>query len=352
MTTINFEFLKPKWEALANIAGFAEQYVHADPASALVKLRQFCEQVVEHIYAFHRLTKPYQAGLNDLMQDYTFKQTVPPVVLSKLHSLRVQGNKAAHGEEVGTPQSRWILQEAYDISKWIVLTYGDVKVGALPAYHEPEPPSTRDPAELRREKKAILERLAKQEAQTEQLLKELDAERKKARTAEATTEELQAAIAAGRKSAQTLQFNEETTRHRLIDSELVSAGWNVGPNGSSTDEVGQEIDVVYVGDHSGKGRADYVLYRVQDGRALAVIEAKKTSVDPEVGREQARMYADAIAATQGGHRPIIFCTNGYEITLWNDANDEPPRQVFGFYSKDSLEYLLVQNRERRPPDQI
>lgn len=352
MTTINFEFLKPKWEALANIAGFAEQYVHADPASALVKLRQFCEQVVEHIYAFHQLHKPFQSGLNDLMQDFTFKQTVPPVVLSKLHSLRVQGNKAAHGEEVGTPQSRWILQEAYDISKWVVLTYSDVAVGALPAYHEPEPPSTRDPAELRREKKAILERLAKQEAQTEQLLKELDAERKKARTAEATTEELQAAIAAGRRSVQTLQFNEETTRQRLIDSELVSAGWNVGPNGTSTDEVGQEIDVVYVGDHSGKGRADYVLYRVQDGRALAVIEAKKTSADPEVGREQARMYANAIAATQGGHRPIIFCTNGYEITLWNDANDEPPRQVFGFYSKDSLEYLLVQNRERRPPDQI
>ena len=352
MTTINFEFLKPKWEALANIAGFAEQYVHADPASALVKLRQFCEQVVEHIYAFHQLQKPFQSGLNDLMQEYTFKQTVPPVVLSKLHSLRVQGNKAAHGEEVGTPQSRWILQEAYDISKWIVLTYSDVAVGALPAYHEPEPPSTRDPAELRREKKAILERLAKQEAQTEQLLKELDAERKKARTAEATTEELQAAIAAGRRSVQTLQFNEETTRQRLIDSELVSAGWNVGPNGTPTDEVGQEIDVVYVGDHSGKGRADYVLYRVQDGRALAVIEAKKTSADPEVGREQARMYANAIAATQGGHRPIIFCTNGYEITLWNDANDEPPRQVFGFYSKDSLEYLLVQNRERRPPDQI
>ena len=39
MKTINFEFLKPKWETLANIAGFAEQYVHADPSSALVKLR-------------------------------------------------------------------------------------------------------------------------------------------------------------------------------------------------------------------------------------------------------------------------------------------------------------------------
>ncbi|MFN3152900.1 DEAD/DEAH box helicase family protein [Bremerella sp.] len=352
MKTINFEFLKPRWEALANIAGFAEQYVHADPSSALVKLRQLCEQVVEQIYAYHRLSKPYQPSLNDLLQDYSFRQAVPSVVVSKLHSLRVQGNKAAHGETVGTQQSRWILHEAFDISKWLVLTYSGANVASLPTFQEPEPPSTRDPAELRREKKAILERLAKQEAQTDKLLQELEAERKKLKKAEATAEELQAIITAGQQSANTLEFNEATTRQRLIDSELVSAGWNVGANGASNDEVGQEIKVAYVGDNAGEGRADYVLYRRQDGRALAVIEAKKTSVDPEVGREQARKYAEGIAATQGGHRPIIFCTNGFEITIWNDANDEPPRQVFGFYSKDSLEYLLIQNQERWPAEKI
>ena len=274
------------------------------------------------------------------------------MVLSKLHSLRVQGNKAAHGEEVAAQQSRWILQETYDVSKWLVLTYDGVDVASLPKFQEPAPPSTRDPAELKREKKAILERLSKQEAQLEKLLKELAAERKKVKEAEATAEELQAALEAGQQSANVLQFDEATTRQRLIDSELVSAGWDVGAKGKSTAEVGQEIKVVYVGDDEGEGRADYVLYRKHDGRALAVVEAKKTSVDPEVGREQARKYANALAATQNGHRPIIFCTNGYEITIWNDANDEPPRQVFGFYSKDSLEYLLVQNKDKKPADQI
>ena len=353
MKTINFEFLKPKWEALANIAGFAEQYVHADPSSALVKLRQFGEQVVEYIYGHHHLPRPYQAGLNDLLQEHTFKQVIPSVVLNKLHSLRVQGNKAAHGEEVGTHQSRWILQEAFDLSKWLVLTYRRADVGTLPTqFQEPDPPSTRDPAELRKEKKAILERLAKQEAQTEKLLADLEAERKKSKQSQDTIEELQAVAAVAQQSANALHFNEATTRKRLIDSLLVSAGWNVGANGKSTDEVGQEIKVMYVGDHKGEGRADYVLYRKQDGRILAVVEAKKTSVDPAVGREQARMYADGIAATQNGHRPIIFCTNGYETTIWNDAVGEPPRQVFGFYSKDSLEYLLTQNESRLPADQI
>ena len=160
MTTINFEFLRPRWEALANIAGFAEQYVHVDPASSMVKLRQFCEQVVEHVYAHHRLVRPSQSGLNDLMQEFAFKQAVPRVVITKLHSLRVHGNKAAHGEEVRTRESRWLLQEAYDLAKWLALTYDTADAKKLPQYNEPAPPSTRDPAELLREKKAILERLA------------------------------------------------------------------------------------------------------------------------------------------------------------------------------------------------
>jgi type I restriction enzyme R subunit len=352
MTTINFEFLRPRWDALANIAGFAEQYVHVDPASSMVKLRQFCEQIVEHVYAHHRFLRPSQSGLNDLMQEFAFKQAVPRVVVTKLHSLRVHGNKAAHGEEVRTRESRWLLQEAYDLAKWLVLTYDTADAQKLPQYNEPAPPSTRDPAELLREKKAILERLASQEAQTEKLLKELEAERKKTKQAEATADELRSAAAAGLKSANALHFDEATTRIRLIESQLVSAGWDVGANGKSTDEVGQEVVVKHQPTNTTEGRADYALYRKQDGKILAVVEAKKTSVDPEVGREQAKRYAEGIAKEQGGLRPIIFCTNGFETTIWNDGNDEPPREVFGFYSKDSLEYLLIQNQQRKPADQI
>jgi len=246
MKTINFEFLKPKWEALANIAGFAEQYVHADPSSALVKLRLFCEQIIEHIYAHHHLQKPYQAGLNDLLQDYSFRQAVPQVVISKLHSLRVHGNKAAHGEDVRVNESRWLLQEAHNLARWLVLTYDKADLGTLPDFSEPDVPSTRDPAEQRREKRAILQRLAKQEAQTTKLLADLEAERKKSKQSPSTVQELQADAAVGQASANTLRFDEETTRKRLIDSLLVSAGWNVASDGSSTDEVGQEVDVVYV----------------------------------------------------------------------------------------------------------
>ncbi|MBV8819485.1 MAG: DEAD/DEAH box helicase family protein [Acidobacteriaceae bacterium] len=48
-----------------------------------------------------------------------------------------------------------------------------------------------------------------------------------------------------------------------------------------------------------------------------------------------------------GQRPVIFYTNGYEIFIWDDAKNEPPRSLFGFYSRDSLHYCLFQTRERK-----
>ena len=59
---------------------------------------------------------------------------------------------------------------------------------------------------------------------------------------------------------------------------------------------------------SGDGFADYVLYG-DDGKPLAVVEAKKTVKDARVGAEQARMYA-ACFEKETGVRPVIFFTNG------------------------------------------
>ena len=100
MKSQNFEFLRPSWEELATLGAFAEQYTLPDPPSATVKLRTFAEQVVQFIYHKHGLPKPYQNNLNDLLINASFTQAVPRVIVSKLHSLRIHGNKAAHGESV------------------------------------------------------------------------------------------------------------------------------------------------------------------------------------------------------------------------------------------------------------
>jgi type I restriction enzyme, R subunit len=128
-------------------------------------------------------------------------------------------------------------------------------------------------------------------------------------------------------------------------------GWNVGPGEASTEEVGKEIEVRHQPTESGLGYADYVLWD-DNGNPLAVIEAKKTSIEPERGRHQAKLYADGLEKTYG-YRPVIFYTNGFDIWIWDDAQGFPPRKLYGFYSKDSLQHLAnYQRKERKPLNAI
>src|SRR3546814_1145493 len=55
-------------------------------------------------------------------------------------------------------------------------------------------------------------------------------------------------------------------------------------------------------------------------------------------------YTTLFRSASHGQRPAIFYTNGYDVWLWDDAGGYPPRKLFGFYSKDSLEYLVVFQR--------
>ena len=56
-------------------------------------------------------------------------------------------------------------------------------------------------------------------------------------------------------------------------------------------------------------RADYVLCD-RHGRSLAVIEAKRFSVNPADAVEQAKNYARQLNV------PYIFLANGQEIRFW------------------------------------
>lgn len=83
------------------------------------------------------------------------------------------------------------------------------------------------------------------------------------------------------------------------------------------DAIPSEVEVPAQPAASGIGYADYVLWD-DDGSPLAVIEAKKASVDPKTGRQQAKLYADGLEKSHG-QRPVIFYTNGYDIWMWDDA---------------------------------
>ena len=88
---------------------------------------------------------------------------------------------------------------------------------------------------------------------------------------------------------------------------------------------------------SGRGFVDYVL-RGADGRPLALLEAKRTRVDPRAGQQQAKLYADALER-QYGQRPLIFLSNGYDHWIWDDTR-YPPRPIQGFLKRDKLASII------------
>jgi len=346
MKSKNFEFLRACRPQLATLGAFAERYALSDPSSALIKLRNYIEQIVEDIYDSKHLPKPYRAGLHDLLNEQVFIEFVPRVVLQKLHALRIRGNKAAHGGRISAALASPLIREAFDVGCWFHVTFDGGKLEDLPKFTEPIGAVDDGKGRLKREKKALLQKLARQEAQLAQLLADLEQERKeREQHTQASLSELEALRQAGEEAANELQFSEAQTRKFLIDSMLVEAGWHVGENGTSTSQVGQEITLYAQPTPSGTGRADYVLWG-DDGKPLAVIEAKKTAKSAEAGRTQAQSYASSFE-DEYHQRPVIFYTNGLETFIWDDAQSLPPRRLYGFYSKDSLEYLHFQRNHKQ-----
>ena len=348
MLSVNFEFLRAARPDLAALGGFAEHYAFNDPASSLAKLRLFAERVAESIYSAFRLPRPYQPNLIDLLNEESFRRVVPAVVQTKLHALRTHGNKAVHANQGNTSTALAMVHEAYDIGCWAFLTMENGLRARLPAFTQPKPPA--DAKKLEKDRSRLTQQLAERETQMQALLADLEKAKAAKTQAEITAAELQALAAKAAASANELHFDEATTRRRLIDAQLIDVGWKVGNNGQSSEEVGQEIELPQRQNETGIGYADYVLWD-DNGKPLAVIEAKKTAKDAEAGRTQSKLYADSLEKVHG-RRPAIFYTNGFDIWLWDDAQNQTPRRLYGFYSKSSLQYLIFQRSEKLPLDSI
>ena len=133
--------------------------------------------------------------------------------------------------------------------------------------------------------------------------------------------------------------NEKHTRKEIIDKRLSDAGWDV----SDVTQVIQEYDIevtpgYQVAEQSryyGHQFSDYVLLD-RRRNPIAVVEAKKTSVDARKGEEQAKQYAYNIQEQHGSDLPFCFFTNGHDIYFW-DLGNYPPRKVYGFPTLEDLE---------------
>src|SRR5712691_7272533 len=333
-----FVFLQPEWPAVFDAAAKAEAAVHPDPRTACFYARRALELAVAWAYKSDAsLRLPYQDNLSALIHEPSFKAAAGEAVFSKARVINTLGNQAVHSHRpIQQFDALTAVRELFHVSYWLARTYvrGAKPAPGLAFDANALPRTAPIPKQTIEQLQTLETRLRERDEKLSALLADksaLDEELKRLRAEVAEAKKTSAA------QPDTHDYSEAETRDYFIDLLLKEAAW---PLDQTRD---REFEVSGMPNEQGQGFVDYVLWG-DDGKPLAVVEAKRTKKSAQIGQQQAKLYADCLEA-QFGRRPVIFYSNGYEHWLWDDAN-YPPRAVQGFFKKAELE-LMIQRRTSR-----
>lgn len=312
----NFDFLTsdPQFNTFSSVAVSAERILHIDPAACVLNCRRAMEFAVKWMYSVDKgLVMPYQDSLVSLMNAEDFRDIVGADIWRRMDFIRRIGNTAAHtGKKITEEQAALCLENLYAFLDFVAYCYAEhyteghfdrsllTQPAEPPAAPVQEVPEV-DLAALMAENAALKEQLTARRAEQQQTY-----------------------------VPKPLDLSEYKTRKIYIDTMLTDAGWTEGKDWLN------EVELPGMPNKSEVGYADYVLYG-DDGRPLAVIEAKRTCVDVSKARQQAKLYADLLEKKYH-RRPVIFLTNGFETHIID--NLYPERKCAAIYSKRDLEKLF------------
>ncbi|MGX9294294.1 DEAD/DEAH box helicase family protein [Tsukamurella paurometabola] len=338
----NFDFVRTALPSVFGDCARAESYLVSDPRSACFYSRRAVEHLVHYLYDVNRIPTPYKDDLAARVGDAKFKAVVPQGIIQKLTLIRKVGNAAVHENRAVRPDHAIAsLRELFHVVVWATFNQSSHPELA-PTKAQFDPALAAQAAPLSR---AEVAKLAEKFAQQDAVLAR---EREEKAGLQQELEELRAQVAAvqaAKQSTDDHDYDEAQTRDEFIDLLLEEAAWTIG-TATGPGRVTTEVEVTGMPSPSGKGYVDYVLWGA-DGRPVGLVEAKRTNKSPDVGQQQAKLYADCLEA-RFGQRPVIFYSNGYEHWVWDDAGGYPPRPVQGFYTPDELG-LMVQRRTTRKP---
>lgn len=326
----NFDFILKNeiFKTFAEASVEAEKSIAVANVSCTILCRRALELAVKWIYANDReLVLPYQNNLSSLVYDINFKSMINEKVFNGMTYIIKLGNFSVHSnKKVTRKEAVLCLKYLFDFMDWIAYYYD-------PNYTETKFDEGKLPGEssanLKKEEREELEnKLVEKDEKIEKILKE--------------NEELREKLTKQRTSKKTAynfkvsDISEFETRKQFIDLDLKIAGWD-------NTNIREEVEVKGMPNIQEKGYIDYVLYG-ENGKPLAVVEAKRTSKDAKIGQQQAKLYADCLEK-EYAQRPIIYYTNGKEIYMWDDLS-YPERKVSGFYTQDELQ-LLIKRRDSK-----
>jgi type I restriction enzyme, R subunit len=336
----NFSFLKAvSWPEMHADCARAESYATSDPRAACIYSRRAVEHLVDYLYDVLALPVPYNDDLSARINDVKFKSKTGMGITTKLNLIRKLGNHAVHDQKPIPPRAAFdALRELHHVMLWAAFHYS-TNPQAVPLQAPFDPKLAAQAAPLSRQ--AVAQLAAKFKAQDEAHAKALAEKDAEGAAKDAKIAALQKAIKKAQAANQMVDnrnYSEAETRDRFIDVMLAEAGWPLA------EERDREFKVTGMPNNDGVGYVDYMLWGT-DGLPLAIVEAKRTTKSPQVGQQQAKLYADCLEQMTG-RRPVIFYTNGFEHWIWDDATGYPERQIQGFYTRDELE-LMIQRRQTR-----
>lgn len=325
----NFDFLlyEKDFSAFSEHAINAEKEYNRNLYFCGFACRKTVEQAVKWMYSVDGdLRLPYNDNIQSLVHEQTFKQIVPKSIRDDIQCVIRSGNEAVHDIFTNKAFALLALKALFNFISWIDYTYGsDYKQRQ---FDETLIPTYTAKIIIKKPKKEEIINYKEELESKDQTIAELKKQL-----------EEQAKLIAARKTdskpkpkLKTEDLSEFQTRKLFIDEDLKLLGWKI-------DQV-QVVEEYFVNDLEniqGKtGRIDYVLFG-KDGNPLAVIEAKKTTKDANIGKQQAVLYADCMER-KFGRRPFIFYTNGFETYFWDDTK-YPPRPVSMIFNQNDLQKL-------------
>lgn len=316
----NFDFITkcPQLKDLSTYCEEAESFALSHPRLSAVSARNALEFLIKYTYKAKCGDIPARASLFELISSYEIENFInDQCILDSLHYIRILGNNAAHNNKIKPTEALLGLENLHFFVGEMLILLG--LINDYPAFDRSLIDKAATPKNVETEKIEV-------KSETEKIF----------------------ADAIGKDTSFNAQrpeyMSEAKTRKIYIDLYLREAGWEVceKENVSIAGKAGVEIKVEGMPNGTGEGYCDYVLFG-RDGRPLAIVEAKKTSVSPEKGRHQVCLYGECMKR-KFGYTPILYYTNGYSLKIIDGIY--PDRELIAYHTIDELE-LMLQRRDRK-----
>ena len=349
----NFDFLKKysEFECFADIAIQAEELYPKYLDSSITCCQRALEISLKWMFSVDKCLvtwrDPETVTLSNLMHTYQFKELIGRELFEKINYIRKKANDIKHklNVKITKGQCEVCLRNLFDFLDYISCLYikGYEQQKYVVAYLEKSSQNsslqhafdkenvgadTISPVEkiLSSSTKKVMSSTTSQDISYVDLLNQ-NKDKEEAYTKERELNK--------NKYNPQHEIREYETRKIYIDEMISDGGFTIGK------DCLEEVLIEEMPNESNKGYADYVLYDDLNV-PLAVVEAKRFSIDPSNGRQQAKLYADYLEKKYK-RRPIVFLTNGFDTKIVDNNYNE--REISAIYSKRDLEKQFKLNRQ-------